>query len=256
MVFWVIVPVLSVAITLAMPRVSVACKFLIMAFFLAILCAPIAKTITKTAGNPSGIAETKAATAKRRASSQPRKSARINSSKKSKVTAPKAMPAICLARNSVFFLKWVLGVVIFSRLWAISPKAVLEPMAETIAFACPEVTKVPSQTMFFWSPKEVFSGSSFKSLSIGSDSPVKAASMVLKFFNSINLASAGILSPSSNKIISPGTSSLAGIFINSPVLITLAKGTTIFFRALIAFSAFVSCIKPMPALNKRTAKII
>ncbi len=80
--------------------------------------------------------------------------------------------------------------------------------------------------------------------------------MVLKFFNSNNLASAGILSPCSNKIMSPGTKSLVGIFNNSPSLITLVKSTTIFLRARIALSALCSWTKPITALNKRTAKII
>ncbi len=61
--FWVRVPVLSEQITDALPSVSTAGNFLIMAFFRTMRCTPMASTMVTMAGNPSGIAETANATA-------------------------------------------------------------------------------------------------------------------------------------------------------------------------------------------------
>ena len=61
--FWVNVPVLSEHITDALPKVSTAGNLFTIAFFLTILCTPIAKTIVDTAANPSGIAATAKLTA-------------------------------------------------------------------------------------------------------------------------------------------------------------------------------------------------
>ncbi len=56
--FFVSVPVLSEQITSMLPRVSTAGIFFMMAFCLAIRVTPTDKIIERTAGNPSGIAET------------------------------------------------------------------------------------------------------------------------------------------------------------------------------------------------------
>ena len=61
--FSVIVPVLSLQITVAFPRASTADSFFTMAFFFAIFCTPIASTIVTTAVRPSGIAATARLTA-------------------------------------------------------------------------------------------------------------------------------------------------------------------------------------------------
>ena len=61
--FCVSVPVLSEHITVALPNVSTAGNFFIIAFFFTILWTPIAKTIVETAAKPSGIAATAKLTA-------------------------------------------------------------------------------------------------------------------------------------------------------------------------------------------------
>src|SRR3989344_801224 len=120
------------------------------------------------------------------------------------------------------------------------PIAVDSPVETTKAFACPATTKVPSQTIFFLSEREVLLGKTLRNLSTGRDSPVNEDSTVLKFFISINLQSDGTLSPSSNITISPGTRFLDGICINSEFLRTFVWRTIIFFRDFIAFSALYS----------------
>ena len=52
------VPVLSVHITVALPKVSTTGNFLTITFFLAMTLMPIANAMVTTAGSPSGIAAT------------------------------------------------------------------------------------------------------------------------------------------------------------------------------------------------------
>ena len=56
--FFVKVPVLSLQMTVVLPSVSTLASFLTIALCLAILAVPSASVIVRTAGHPSGIAET------------------------------------------------------------------------------------------------------------------------------------------------------------------------------------------------------
>ena len=60
--FTVSVPVLSLAITVQLPRLSTAFNFFTMTFFLAILVEPTVRAIVNASGSPSGIADTDKAT--------------------------------------------------------------------------------------------------------------------------------------------------------------------------------------------------
>ena len=65
--------------------------------------------------------------------------------------------------------------------------------------------------MFFLSPKDTSSSNvTLAFFSTGTDSPVKEASSTFKLEDSINLKSAGIISPDSKTTISPGTKVFAG----------------------------------------------
>src|SRR5574344_1885559 len=55
------VPVLSLAITVQLPRLSTALSFFTITFFLAILLEPMVRAIVSAKGKPSGIAETASA---------------------------------------------------------------------------------------------------------------------------------------------------------------------------------------------------
>jgi hypothetical protein len=81
----------------------------------------------------------------------------------------------------------------------ICPIFVFIPVFVTIALHFPLTTNVPAKIS---SPTFLFTGTL---------SPVKIDSSTFKLIVSITLASAGILSPASNIITSPGTSSLASI---------------------------------------------
>ncbi len=83
----------------------------------------------------------------------------------------------------------------------------------------------------------------------GTDSPVRDASSTCRDAISISLASAGILLPVSNRMISPGTSSEASISFSMPFRMTLARSAVNFLKASMAFSALYSWTKPNTALS-------
>ena len=123
---------------------------------------------------------------------------------------------------------------------AILPSSVSIPLATTIPFALPEATVVPRYAMLSLSasPACFFMVSEF--FSWGMDSPVREKSFVLKLKASIMRMSAGILSPSSMYIMSPGTRSDCGISLSSPSLYAFEGDWTSFFRESIMFSALFS----------------
>lgn len=87
------------------------------------------------------------------------------------------------------------------------------------------------------------------SFSEGTDSPVREASWTLRFAASTRRRSAGTMSPSRRKTMSPGTSSLAGRMLSSPSRRTRAVGARMFRRASREDWAFFSWTMPMTALT-------
>ena len=82
--------------------------------------------------------------------------------------------------------------------------------------------------------------STVKSFSTGTDSPVRAASSILRELASSKRRSAGTTSPASRATISPGTNSLESISAMCPSRRTRAAGLDIDLRASMASSAFPS----------------
>ncbi len=92
-------------------------------------------------------------------------------------------------------------------------------------------------------------------LSTGKDSPVKGDSSTFSSMASRIRASAGMRSPASTVIRSPGTRFSASISSSRPSLITLASILSSFLRAFIDCCAWNSIQKPMIVLTSRTTKI-
>ena len=188
--FCVRVPVLSEQITEALPNVSTAGNFFIIAFFLTILWTPIARTIVDTAANPSGIAATAKLTAVINISitSFPYSNPIINIiTQITNAIIPKLFP-------NLFSFCWS-GVAVSSTLLsipAIFPTSVCIPVSTTIPFPLPYVTKLEENNILVLSPRLTSSFSiTFASFSTGTDSPVSEASWDFKLTASVILISAG-----------------------------------------------------------------
>ena len=93
-------------------------------------------------------------------------------------------------------------------------------------------------------------------LCAGSDSPVRVDSSIFKFLATMILESAGILSPSRNRIISPATTLVSGMIISFSSRRTTALVSTNSFKARRVFLARPSWIEPAIALKISTAIII
>ena len=121
------------------------------------------------------------------------------------------------------------------------PSSVVIPVLVTITCPRPWITSVPINTIFRRSPKGASSVNSILGFLItASASPVKAASRTCKFWASTRRPSAGICTPASRNMISPGTSSFAA---SSSILssrTTRTLGEDIRFRAAKACSARLS----------------
>ena len=166
-----------------------------------------------------------------------------------------AMPS-CFAKTDSFFCRGVFSLPIACVRRAIFPIWVDIPVFTTRPLPQPSTTSVPIKHMFFCAKISLFSAILFSSFNIAIDSPVSMASSTLKLFDSNSLISAGTLSPASMITTSPGTSSLESIILSFPSLITLLLVTAIFFRDLIAFSAFISSTKPKIAFKTTIAKMV
>src|SRR3990170_7707184 len=94
-----------------------------------------------------------------------------------------------------------------------------------------------------------------QSLSAGCDSPVRVDSSILKSSEEIIRESAGTISPASNTIMSPGTTSCAETVSRAPSLKTFAFGAESFFRVSKTFSAFSSWEKPITPFKTTIANI-
>ncbi len=105
------------------------------------------------------------------------------------------------------------------------------------------------------SPTVAFSATASVVLSIGTDSPVSAASSVRRFLTSTRRRSAGMRSPDSSSTTSPGTSSSAGIRRVSPPRMVLASAESMLRIESSAFSALPSWMNPSRALRITTPRM-
>ena len=115
-------------------------------------------------------------------------------------------------------------------------------MAIQIPTPVPCATSVAEKAMLQRSPRGVCSGvfpcstvMGSVTLSMGTGSPVKAASPHAKLADLMIRRSQGTLSPSPKMTISPGTRSAAGIINSFPSLMTRASDESISLRASPAF---------------------
>ena len=170
MMFSVNVPVLSVKITLVLPKVSTADNFLTMAFRLAINSIPYDKATVATMGSPSGNAATARAmdVSKIKTQSLPC----INPVMAKMVVMPSVIHISFLLSTRIFSSSGVSFSFAFSTNEEIFPNWVCLAMPVTTALPLPFVTELPLNTMFNWSPRVVFLERVFVFLSMGSDSPV------------------------------------------------------------------------------------
>ena len=105
---------------------------------------------------------------------------------------------------------------------AMSPNAVLTPVATTRAVAVPLTTEVPSSTIVACD-----SSPALNAFSTGIDSPVSADSCTWRSFVSSSRASAGTRSPALSRITSPGTTEVRSTSANTPLRNTVAVGATV-----------------------------
>ena len=96
---------------------------------------------------------------------------------------------------------------------------------------------MPLKIMLPRSPRPASSAIGAMSFDTGRLSPVRAASAVCSAVDRINRASAGIVSPSSMRMMSPGTTSAAGMLCRAPSRMTLACAADIWRSAVTASSA-------------------
>jgi hypothetical protein len=115
---------------------------------------------------------------------------------------------------------------------------------------------VPENAMPPRSPTVAFAGTASTLFSAGTDSPVRAASSVRRFFASTSRRSAGIRSPDSSSTTSPGTSCSAGSIRVSPPRTVRASAESMLRIESSAFSALPSWMNPSSALRTTTAKVI
>ena len=171
------VPVLSVQITVAQPRVSTAGNRRTSTFRAAMRCTPTASAIVTTAGSPSGTAATASETAAINTcmSGHPRSSPAT-------ATTATMPPQIYSKVWLTFASRRCSGVTDSSAVasrWAILPSSVCMPVATTSANPAPVVTDVPMNTKSWRSASGVPAAVGETSFATGALSPVKGASFVV-----------------------------------------------------------------------------
>ena len=134
-----------------------------------------------------------------------------------------------------------------SKRFAIFPISVSIPIESINSNPLPFKTIVPMYPSFF--PLLV-------SLDIPTDSPVNNDSSTTILAASINVPSAGILSPASNTTASPIVNSLEFITLIFPSLIALQVGAAISCNASNDFSVLNSCTKPNIAFTITIISIV
>ncbi|MPL99965.1 hypothetical protein SDC9_46187 [bioreactor metagenome] len=134
-----------------------------------------------------------------------------------------------------------------SKRFAIFPISVFIPILSISKIPLPFNTVVPINPWFF---------PFFESLETPTDSPVKSDSSIIIPELSINVPSAGILSPASNIIRSPIVTSIEFITFKTPSLITLQVGAANSFNASKDFSVLYSCTNPIIAFTTTIISIV
>ena len=130
------------------------------------------------------------------------------------------------------------------------------PVPTTTPVPLPYITMEEVYAIFSLSPKGASADTSIStSFSTGTDSPVNEASWIFRLDESISRISAGTILPSSKYTMSPGTSSLAGTMLSSPLRSTRACGELRLRKAAKASEAFFSCTTPMIALTMTIVRI-
>ncbi len=231
-------PVLSVQITVAEPRVSPACSLRKSARRLTIERIPRARVTVTTAGSPSGTMATASATPVKNilSSSFPK----INPEAATKEEIIRAIAPSCFPSMPSLFCKGVFSRLIVSVSRAIRPNSVSIPVATTTHLALPFVIVVPIHAIELRSESGLFFETASADLLTDKDSPVRTDSSALRLSCSAILKSAGTLSPVSKSTMSPGTKFFASIVLDAPFLTTLQTGSIILWSASMAFSAFHS----------------
>lgn len=179
--FSVRVPVLSVAMTVTLPRASTAERRRTTALRRAILSTPRAKARVRTAGSPSGTAATARATAKRTTLAETpstRNPRRRRPKARSKTRRATRCPKAWRRRS-----RGVFSSSISARRWAIRPMALCAPVRVTSKRARPRTRRVPAKT------------SSPTPFSTGTLSPVRTLSSTKRPLPSRRTPSAGTRSP-------------------------------------------------------------
>ena len=247
------VPVLSVQITVTDPSVSTLGRRRTIALCVAMRRTPMASAIVTIAGRPSGIAATASPTTARKVSakSRPRSTPTPSSTAPAAtITAVSTRPKCASLRVSGVSRASMSAMSVVMR-----PISARAPVATTTARARPRVTSVPAYAIDVRSASGAAASTAASSLPTGIDSPVSAASSVLKSCASMSRTSAGTRSPDSRCTTSPGTMSSASSVRRMPSRTTAAVGVSMLRIAASACSARPSCTTPMIALMTVTPKI-
>jgi hypothetical protein len=165
------------------------------------------------------------------------------------------IPPRSLPTRSSSFCSGVLSVVASCSIPAMRPISVRIPVATTTAFPRPYVAAVPLHTMLWRSPSPASFSIAAVSLATGRLSPVSALSAVCRAVDWTIRASAGMVSPSSMMMTSPGTISAAGTCRRWPSRTTWACAADIFRSAATAEAARPSWTNPRTAFSITTAKM-
>ena len=240
--FWVMVPVLSVHITLAQPSVSTACRRRMTAPRRKMRPTLSASVMVTMAGSPSGMAATASETPVSSISSKSppcRKPSRPTARQITTQAAATKRPS-CFS----FSCRGVRPSLASSIMPAILPISVAMPVAVTTASALPAVTMQPMNTV---SPAF---------LPAGTLSPVSMASLHCNAAALCSFASAAILSPASNSSTSPGTTVRALTVFSAPSRRTRAVGALSSFSASSVCSVRYSCKKPITAFKSTMAMMV
>ncbi len=164
-------PVLSVQITVTEPKVSMALRRRVITPSFAILCTPMAKTILRMAGNPSGMTATAKLMAARKSSKVDRLW-RSRPTPRSSSARPKTNTASPLLKRRICRSSGVgVGAISSMRRW-ILPISLRSPVAVTTPTTRPLCKKVPAKSMFRLSARIVSPVGMSVDLSRGRDSPV------------------------------------------------------------------------------------
>ena len=252
--FCVSVPVLSEQITVVLPRVSIAFIFLTSTFFLYIVCTHRARVIVTTAGNHSGIAETARLIEVRSISSHGR-CLNVPTTNIIQQIINIIIPS-CIHKVFNFFWSGVALSSVFSTIFAIFPSSVCIQVSVTIPVTFPVVIVVPEKSMFVLSQSGTIHSTMSALLFTGTLSQVRIDSSAARTKLSMILISAHTLSPASSKMISPGTSSLAGMICCIPFLITFTVGELNLLSIWIALSALYSWKNHISAFKMMIAVMI